>query len=48
MEITGDDLTSAMHEIDAEAGLSETAVGPVGESDSLEDDIKALERELGM
>ena len=48
MEITSDDLTSAMAEIDAEAGLSEAAVGPVGEADSLEEDIKALERELGM
>ncbi|MHA2115152.1 MAG: Snf7 family protein [Candidatus Thorarchaeota archaeon] len=48
MEITGNDLTSAMHEIDAEAGLAESPASPVGESDSLEDDIKALERELGM
>ena len=47
-EISSDDISSAMMEIDAEAGLGETAVGPVGESDSLEDDIKALERELGM
>lgn len=48
MEITSDDMTSAMQEIDAEAGLAETAAGPVTESDSLEEDIKALERELGM
>jgi hypothetical protein len=47
-EISSDDISSAMLEIDAEAGLAETAVGPIGESDSLEDDIKALERELGM
>ncbi len=49
MEITSDDMASAMHEIDAEAGLADAATtGPVGEADSLEDDIKALERELGM
>ncbi|MFW9869677.1 MAG: Snf7 family protein [Candidatus Thorarchaeota archaeon] len=49
MEITTDDLASAMHEIDAEAGLADAAAtGPVGEADSLEEDIKALERELGM
>ena len=48
MEITTDDLSSAMAEIDAEAGLSEATVGPISEADSLEEDIKALERELGM
>ncbi len=49
MEITSDDMASAMHEIDAEVGLADAATtGPVGEADSLEDDIKALERELGM
>lgn len=49
MEITSDDLTSAMQEIDAEAGLAEApSVRPVSETDSLEEDIKALERELGM
>ncbi len=49
MEITSDDLTSAMQEIDAEAGLVDApSVRPVSETDSLEEDIKALERELGM
>ena len=50
MEVSSDDLESAFMEIDAEAGLAETtaATRPVGETESLEEDIKALERELGM
>ena len=50
MEVTSEDMSSAFQEIDAEAGLAEapTATRPVGESESLEDDIKALERELGV
>lgn len=49
MDITSEDLTFAMQEIDAEAGLSDAVpAGPVSEADSLEEDIKALERELGM
>ena len=50
MEVTSEDLTSAFQEIDAEAGLAETpsVKRPVSEAESLEEDIKALERELGM
>lgn len=50
MEISSDDLASAMEEIDAEAGMSEaTAVKkPLSELESLEEDIRSLERELGM
>ena len=50
MEVTSEDMSSAFQEIDAEAGLAETptATRPVGESESLEEDIKALERELGV
>ena len=50
MEVTSEDMSSAFLEIDAEAGLAETptAARPVGESESLEEDIKALERELGV
>jgi len=50
MEVTSEDMSSAFQEIDAEAGLADapTATRPVGESESLEEDIKALERELGV
>jgi len=39
-----------MHEIDAEAGLADPTATkkPLGDVESLEDDIKSLERELGM
>ncbi|MBN2230450.1 MAG: Snf7 family protein [Candidatus Thorarchaeota archaeon] len=50
MEISSDDLDDALAEIDAEAGLGEAAPvrRPKSEIESLEDDIKSLERELGM
>ena len=50
MEISSDDLTSAMQEIDAEAGMVEASAAkrPLSEVESLEEDIKSLERELGM
>ncbi len=50
MEVSSDDLTAAMHEIDAEAGLAEATATkkPLSDVESLEDDIKSLERELGM
>jgi hypothetical protein len=50
MEVSSDDLTAAMQEIDAEAGLAEagTVKKPMSDVESLEDDIKSLERELGM
>jgi hypothetical protein len=50
MEVSSDDLTSAFQEIDAEAGLAETptTTRPASEAESLEEDIKALERELGV
>lgn len=50
MDLSPEDISDAMREIDAEAGLAEAAEarGPVGEAESLEEDIKALERELGM
>jgi len=50
MEVSSDDLTAAMQEIDAEAGLAEAGAvkKPLSEVESLEDDIKSLERELGM
>ncbi len=50
MEVSSDDLTAAMHEIDAEAGLAEATAAkkPLSDVESLEDDIKSLERELGM
>jgi hypothetical protein len=43
-------LSSAFQEIDAEAGLADAPIAtrPAGEADSLEEDIKALERELGV
>jgi len=50
MEVTSEDMTFAFQEIDAEAGLADasTAAKPIGEAESLEEDIKALERELGV
>ena len=50
MEVSSDDLTAAMHEIDAEAGLADATATkkPLSDVESLEDDIKSLERELGM
>lgn len=50
MEVTSDDLAAAMYEIDAEAGLAEpgTVKKPLSDVESLEDDIRTLERELGM
>jgi hypothetical protein len=50
MEISSEDMTFAFQEIDAEAGLADTpaAAQPASEADSLEEDIKALERELGV
>jgi hypothetical protein len=48
--ITSDDLSAAMREIDTEAGLAETSatVTPTSETEALEEDIKALEKELGI
>ena len=50
MEISSDDLASAMQEIDAEVGLGEASAAkkPLSELESLEEDIKSLEKELGM
>ncbi|NHI88730.1 MAG: hypothetical protein EAX87_04345 [Candidatus Thorarchaeota archaeon] len=50
MEVSSEDLTFAYQEIDAEAGLADTpaVTRPASESESLEEDIKALERELGV
>ena len=50
MEVSSDDLSAAMQEIDAEAGLAEAGAvkKPHSDVESLEDDIKSLERELGM
>ena len=50
MEVSSDDLAAAMHEIDAEAGLAEAGAvkKPLSDVESLEDDIRSLERELGM
>jgi hypothetical protein len=49
MDVSSEDISAAMHEIDVEAGLAApTEAGPASELDSLEEDIKELERELGM
>ena len=50
MEVSSEDLTFAFQEIDAEAGLADApaVTRPASESESLEEDIKALERELGV
>jgi len=50
MEVSSDDLSAAILEIDAEAGLAEAGATkkPLSEVESLEDDIRSLERELGM
>ncbi|MFW9844918.1 MAG: Snf7 family protein [Candidatus Thorarchaeota archaeon] len=50
MEVSSDDLSAAMAEIDAEAGLAEAGPvkKPLSDVEALEDDIRSLERELGM
>jgi hypothetical protein len=50
MEVSSEDLAFAFQEIDAEAGIADaaTTARPASEADSLEEDIKALERELGV
>lgn len=50
MEVSSDDLAAAMQEIDVEVGLAEAtpATKAASEQESLEEDIKALERELGI
>ncbi|MGY5881298.1 MAG: Snf7 family protein [Candidatus Thorarchaeota archaeon] len=50
MEVSSDDLSAAILEIDAEAGLAEAGAvkKPLSDVESLEDDIRSLERELGM
>jgi len=50
MEVSSDDLSAAIQEIDAEAGLGEAPAikKPLSDVESLEDDIRSLERELGM
>jgi len=50
MEVSSDDLSEAMQEIDAEAGLGEAPAikKPLSDVESLEDDIRSLERQLGM
>lgn len=49
-EVTSDDLSAALLEIDAEAGLADAGAvkKPLSDVESLEADIKSLERELGM
>jgi hypothetical protein len=50
MDVSSDDLATAMQELDVEAGLVEASsvAKPATESESLEEDIKQLERELGI
>jgi len=50
MDVSSDDLATAMQELDVEAGLAEASAvtKPATESESLEEDIKRLERELGI
>jgi DNA-binding transcriptional ArsR family regulator len=50
MEISSDDLQAAMQEIDVEAGMTDASAAkkPMGDVESLENDIKTLERELGL
>ncbi|UCH04171.1 MAG: Snf7 family protein [Candidatus Thorarchaeota archaeon] len=50
MDVSSDDLATAMQELDVEAGLVEASAvaKPATESESLEEDIKQLERELGL
>ncbi len=50
MDVSSEDLSSAMQELDVEAGLLDASAvaKPVSESESLEEDIKELERELGI
>ncbi len=48
-EVTGDDLAEAMREIEAEVGgPAVTATRPATDAEALEEDIKALEKELGV
>jgi hypothetical protein len=48
-EITGDDIAEAMAEIEAEVGgESPVSKRPATEAEALEEDIKSLERELGV
>ena len=48
--ISSDDLNAALQEIDTEAGLAQAgaAVAPSSGTEALEEDIKALEKELGI
>ncbi|MFQ5832094.1 MAG: Snf7 family protein [Candidatus Thorarchaeota archaeon] len=50
MDVSSEDLSSAMQELDVEAGLLDASAvaKPVSETESLEEDIKELERELGI
>ncbi|MFW9887946.1 MAG: Snf7 family protein [Candidatus Thorarchaeota archaeon] len=51
MEVDSDDIAAAMQEIDVEVGLADAAsvaARPASESETLEKDIKDLERELGI
>jgi DNA-binding transcriptional ArsR family regulator len=50
MDVSSEDLATAIQELDVEAGLVEASAvtKPATESDSLEEDIKELERELGI
>ena len=51
MEVSSDDVAAAMQEIDVEVGLADAAsvaARPASESETLEKDIKDLERELGI
>ncbi len=50
MDVSSDDLATAMQELDVEAGLLEASAvaKPATESETLEEDIKQLERELGI
>ncbi len=50
MDVSSEDLSSAMQELDVEAGLLDASAvtKPISESESLEEDIKELERELGI
>jgi len=49
-QVSTDDLSAAMAEIDAEAGVGEAAAvkPPASESEELEEAIKSLEKELGV
>ncbi|MFW9907042.1 MAG: Snf7 family protein [Candidatus Thorarchaeota archaeon] len=49
-QLSSEDITAAMHEIDVEAGMAEGAATgvPISEAEKLEEAIKNLERELGV